>query len=155
MSKTLSNIEYYKSYYRDEIAKRAWSLYNDDLSFYRKKMELDKSALDSIKEPAKPIYISVQKSKGKDDSNIKGGDFPVLYPNPFKDEINVLFSMETKQNVTFLVYGMDGKLFDMQNLGVLDAGRHNCRIMLYLPKGEYLFVLKKGGTKISNIIIKK
>ena len=49
MSKTLSNLDYYKSYYKDDIAKRAWALYNDDLVYYRKKMELNESSLDLIK----------------------------------------------------------------------------------------------------------
>jgi len=49
MSKTLSNLDYYKSYYRDALAKRAWVLYNDDLTYHRQKMGLKESSLDSIK----------------------------------------------------------------------------------------------------------
>ncbi|MDR2510948.1 MAG: hypothetical protein LBC89_00465 [Bacteroidales bacterium] len=49
MSQTLSNLNYYKSYYRDEVAKRAWLVYNDDLLYYRQQMQLTEESLDSIK----------------------------------------------------------------------------------------------------------
>jgi len=49
MSRTLSNLDYYKSYYKDALAKRAWILYNDDLIYHRQKMGLKESSIDSIK----------------------------------------------------------------------------------------------------------
>jgi hypothetical protein len=49
ISKTLENPDYYIHYYKDEIAKRAYFLYCDDLAYYRKKMKLNESSLASIK----------------------------------------------------------------------------------------------------------
>ncbi|MDR0830502.1 MAG: hypothetical protein LBN95_10405 [Prevotellaceae bacterium] len=49
MSKTLTNLDYYKNYYRNALAKRAYIMYNDDLAFYSEKMGLSGASLDSIK----------------------------------------------------------------------------------------------------------
>ena len=49
MNKSLENPEYYTHYYKDEIAKRAYLLYNDDLAYFRHKMRLNENSLESIK----------------------------------------------------------------------------------------------------------
>jgi hypothetical protein len=82
-------------------------------------------------------------------------DFVVAYPNPFDGEINILFSMEEEQNVILSVYGVNGMLFDRQNLGILQEGKHNYLLKLSAPKGQYMLVLQKGNRMISNLIIKK
>jgi hypothetical protein len=108
-----------------------------------------------LKEPSKPLYISVQKNKRSNNAAEQEKDFLTVYPNPFEDKINILFSVQSEQNVTLSVYDMNGTLYDHQNLGTLPAGKHNYLLALTAPKGEYLIVLQKGDKKISNIIIKK
>ena len=107
-----------------------------------------------LKEPGKPLYISLQKSKIEQDAKLKK-DFIIAYPNPFDGEINILFDLEKEQNVTISVYGINGALFDRQNLGALQSGQHNYLLALTAPKGQYMLVLQTGNKKISNIIIKK
>ncbi|MCL2072338.1 MAG: hypothetical protein FWH18_00295 [Marinilabiliaceae bacterium] len=48
MSKTLENPDYYLVYFQDEIAKRAWTIYHEDLGYYLEEMELNDSTLESI-----------------------------------------------------------------------------------------------------------
>ena len=108
-----------------------------------------------LKEPRKPLYISLQKSKVADNAGQQGKDFMITYPNPFDNEINILFSLENEQNVTLSVYGINGMLLDSQNLGILTAGKHNYLLTFSAPQGQYLLVLQKGNRKISNLIIKK
>ncbi|MCL2072500.1 MAG: hypothetical protein FWH18_01125 [Marinilabiliaceae bacterium] len=55
MSATLKDIEYYKHYYKDAIAKRAWVLYHEDLFFYEEEMELAESTLESVKPDLKEL----------------------------------------------------------------------------------------------------
>ena len=47
MSQTLSNLDYYRNYYSDALEKRAWALYNDNLTYHRQK--IGESSLDLIK----------------------------------------------------------------------------------------------------------
>ncbi|MDR2510947.1 MAG: T9SS type A sorting domain-containing protein [Bacteroidales bacterium] len=133
-----------------------------------------------LKEPRKPLYISLQKSKFTEkreketdivefadkieeekgvstfvDKAKEEKDFMVAYPNPFDSEIHILFSMEEAQNVILSVYGANGTLFDQQNLGILPEGKQNYLLTLFAPKGPYLLVLQKGNRKFSNLIIKK
>jgi len=70
-----------------------------------------------LKEPGKPLYISLQKRSFIQNTELIK-DFFIAYPNPFDGEINILFSLENDQNVTIYVYGINGMLFDHQNLGV-------------------------------------
>jgi hypothetical protein len=164
-----------------------------------------------LKEPSKPLYISLQKKKfpGKEEKDFKQvadkeekdlmkvagnnekelakfvdkeekdkkvveftdaageeknfvqfaekteNDVMIAYPNPFGSEINILFSLDEEQNVTFWVYSVNGMLFDRHNLGILPEGKHNYLLKLSAPKGQYLLVLQKGNDKITNLIIKK
>jgi len=110
-----------------------------------------------LKEPGKPLYISVQRNKvtGNAETEKQNRDFFITYPNPFDSEINILFSLENEQNVTLSVYGINGMLLDSQNLGILTAGKHNYLLTFSALQGQYLLVLQKGDRKISNLIIKK
>ena len=136
-----------------------------------------------LKEPGKPLYISLQKRNFTDNTGENEGeetpaveavkslaaepaeattpsekeskDFFIAYPNPFDSEINLLFSLENEQNVTLTVYGINGKLIDRQNLGVLPEGTHNYLLAFSAQPGQYLLVLQRGDRKISNLIIKK
>jgi hypothetical protein len=107
-----------------------------------------------LKEPGKPLYISLQKSKFEQSTDLHK-ELIIAYPNPFADDINILFSLEKEQNVTISVYGVNGILFDSQNLGVLQAGQHNFLLSLNAPKGQYLLVVQKDNKKLSSLIIKK
>ena len=49
MSRTLENLEYYIHYYKEEIAKRAYLLYNEEESRYRQKMGISDYSLETIK----------------------------------------------------------------------------------------------------------
>ena len=108
-----------------------------------------------LKEPSKPLYISLQKSKVAGNAEQQNRDFFITYPNPFDSEINILFSLENEQNVTLSVYGINGVLLDSQSLGVLSEGKHNYLLTFSALQGQYLLVLQKGNKKISNLIIKK
>jgi len=107
-----------------------------------------------LKEPGKPLYISLQKSKIAENEAEQNKETFIAYPNPFASAINILFTLKTEQNVTILVYGINGKLFDRQNLGILEEGNHNYQLTLIAPKGQYLLVLQTGDKKITNLIIK-
>ena len=107
-----------------------------------------------LKEPGKPLYISLQKFKFEPKvEQIK--ENIIAYPNPFDGEINILFSLEKEENITILVYSVNGMLFDQKYLGILQPGEHNYLLSLNAPKGQYLLVLQKGNKKITNLIIKK
>jgi len=106
------------------------------------------------KEPGKPLYVSLQKNKFSQ-STIQTEEFFITYPNPFDGEINILFYLENEQNVKFSVYGINGKLYDSQNLGLLKAGTHNYLLALAAPKGQYMLVLQTDKKKKSNLITKK
>lgn len=107
-----------------------------------------------LKEPGKPLYVSLQKSRFPSEDDPATENVTVS-PNPSDGEINILFSLETEQTVTISVYGVNGILFDRRNLGILQAGRHNYLLTLDAPKGQYLLVLQRGDKKNSNLIIKK
>ena len=106
------------------------------------------------KEPGKPLYISVQKNKTAQNAD-QNSEFIIAYSNPFEDDINILFSLESEQNVTLLVYGANGLLFDRQNLGLLPVGQHNYLLALAAQKGQYQIVVQTGDKNNSNLIIKK
>ena len=107
-----------------------------------------------LKEPGKPLYVSLQKSNITQNVTLKK-EFIVAYPNPFDGEINILFDLKKEQNVTISVYGINGTLFDSQNLGILQAGQHDYLLSLDAAKGQYMLVLQIDDKKITNLIIKK
>ena len=107
------------------------------------------------KEPSKPLYVSLQKSKIAEKVIEQEKEFLIAYPNPFDGEINILFSLEKEQNVTISVYDVNGNLYDRQILGFLHAGQHNYQLALSAPQGQYLLVVETDNKKITNLIIKK
>ncbi|MCL2073817.1 MAG: T9SS type A sorting domain-containing protein [Marinilabiliaceae bacterium] len=107
------------------------------------------------KEPGKPLYISLQKNKVAPNAVILEKDFLIAYPNPFDGEINILFSIESEQNISISVYDINGNLFDQQNLGILYAGQHNYQLALSAPKGQYMLVVQLENKKFTHLIIKK
>ncbi|MCL2072504.1 MAG: T9SS type A sorting domain-containing protein [Marinilabiliaceae bacterium] len=107
------------------------------------------------KEPSKPLYISLQKSKSAETQLETEKDFFIAYPNPFENNINIIFTLEKEMNVIISVYEATGKLFDRQSIGVLQTGQHNYLLALSAPKGQYMLVVQTGDNKISSLIIKK
>lgn len=49
MSITLTNENYFSRYFKGEIEKRAWIIYQDDLSYYRNAVKLSQNVLNDIK----------------------------------------------------------------------------------------------------------
>lgn len=77
-----------------------------------------------------------------------------IYPNPVKDNANISFNLNKKENVEINVFNLSGKLVKSINLQSLPAGNQktviNCSS---LDKGVYIVQLKAGNKTTSSKFI--
>ncbi|MCD4747555.1 MAG: T9SS type A sorting domain-containing protein [Bacteroidales bacterium] len=68
------------------------------------------------------------------------------YPNPFKENTNINFSIPHKSNVIIKVYNILGKEVTSKYLGILDKGTHNTEFSaINLQTGIYYYSLLVNG----------
>ena len=111
------------------------------------------------KEPEKPMYVTLQQDLSENQNFTNNQKITnsrlIVYPNPFDSELNLLFDLASSSNVIAEIYGTNGVRYVHTDFGQLDAGRHNYILDINIPKGQYIFTLKKGSSVHSEIINKK
>jgi hypothetical protein len=69
-----------------------------------------------------------------------------VFPNPFNGKTTVSYWLPAQDNVTFSVYNSTGQLVRSEDLGTLQAGKHEFFLESNgLPSGIYLLELKAGS----------
>ncbi|MCD4745190.1 MAG: T9SS type A sorting domain-containing protein [Bacteroidales bacterium] len=94
----------------------------------------------------KENYIYVYDSVGTYISEQTKPEIINCFPNPFKDNTNISFSIPHKANVIIKVYNVLGKEVTSKALGILDKGIHNAEFSaINLKTGIYYYSLLVNG----------
>ena len=105
------------------------------------------------KEPEKLMYITLQKLNEEIKTPDTSSRF-LVFPNPFIREMNLSFNLKKQEEVKVYIYSLKGILQVVQNLGILESGRHDYIIDLNLPSGQYIVQLIKKSGKSTSIVNK-
>jgi hypothetical protein len=131
------------------------------------------------KEPDKPMYISLtrvsrkqankysnseqkvnkQKSTMADTSSLhhpitSSPDF-AAYPNPFSNDLNVSFTLQSSCEVRLAVISLEGRVLQQLMAEKLDAGQHLNNFSLNVQAGIYIVKLYAGNNENSIIVVKQ
>lgn len=78
-----------------------------------------------------------------------------VYPNPFKEEFEVEFSLENEEIISIGIYDVTGRKVKDLYSGLLKSGLHNLDIDASdIAKGSYFIELKLNDSSFRKIIIK-
>ena len=78
-----------------------------------------------------------------------------VYPNPFKEEFEVEFSLENEEIISIVIYDVTGRKVKDLYSGLLKSGLHNLDIDASdIAKGSYFIELKLNDSSFRKIIIK-
>jgi len=119
----------------------------------------------SRNEPEKPIYISLVRnapvikisSSSLDTINLKVSQVSELkvYPNPFKNSLQVCFNIKKQSLVEISIVDMTGKIVYIENPKLFTIGNYNLPIQANLKLGAYLLTLRCNGEIKSSVIVKQ
>jgi hypothetical protein len=78
------------------------------------------------------------------------------FPNPFKNSLNINFSLSEKSDINIHIYNLLGETLYTQNLSNMVPGRYEFPITLNnLSKGYYVYSITSNKGKISGKIIQE
>ena len=78
-----------------------------------------------------------------------------VFPNPFKNEINITYKTIHNSEVTLSIYASNGNLVLHKNIGNKTPGNFNEKVQLSLAPGQYIVKLMIGSEAYTQIIIKQ
>ena len=78
-----------------------------------------------------------------------------VFPNPFKNEINLSYQVSEEDDVSLYVYDITGNLVLQKAFGHQAKGSYLEKIQLYSAPGQYVLRLVIGNDAYSKIIIKQ
>jgi uncharacterized protein len=122
--------------------------------YYPVSLVLSKSANDNSK-VAQNTNDKTEKNAEKtiNTSEIAEVGTLIAYPNPFDNEINVVFSLVTDGDAVLKVTAIDGQVLYHKNLKDLKTGSHSIVIPLAVASGEYIVSLEVAhNIKTFNIV---
>jgi hypothetical protein len=78
------------------------------------------------------------------------------FPNPFRDDLNIRFSLEKENNVLIKILSLLGELATKPLEQKYEHGIHNCRFDLsHLPAGVYICKIEMGETIEHKLVVKQ
>jgi hypothetical protein len=85
---------------------------------------------------------------------VVGADFESIRPNPFRDEVTLVFGLKKETRVELSVFGLDGRQIAILADRTMTSGRHEVRWNpkengQQLPAGIYIVRLQTGQGTIS------
>lgn len=107
-----------------------------------------------LKEPERPMYLElrrVDRELSRLDSCV---NTIVVSPNPFLHDINATFELMENGEVSIRIYNKSGLLVYKENLGFLEAGKHNVSITPKLKNDMYVLHVKADQQVFRAIIVK-
>lgn len=78
-----------------------------------------------------------------------------VYPNPFKNEINVTYKTSDSSGITLYIYNANGSLIIQKSLGTKPTGTYTEKVSLDPTPGQYVVRLVIGTEAYAQIIIKQ
>ncbi len=78
-----------------------------------------------------------------------------VFPNPFKNEINISYRVNEESETRVLVYSATGSLVLQKSLGVKTPGKHLEKLQFETIPGQYVLRLVIGNEAYAKIIIKQ
>ena len=78
-----------------------------------------------------------------------------VYPNPFKDELNIRFYQPNESVMKVAVYDTKGRCVQLLLLGNDAVGEQNATIRLALGSGTYVLKVLAGNKDYQTVIIQK
>lgn len=105
--------------------------------------------------PNNTIIADNIKSKNEDIPEIEDRSAVIaMYPNPFTDEVNVLYKTIVSNEVQISVYSLNGTLICDKKRGTIRAGNYSDKIRIPGNDGAYIIKVKIGPDIFSKTIIK-
>ncbi|NJK83431.1 MAG: T9SS type A sorting domain-containing protein [Saprospiraceae bacterium] len=65
-----------------------------------------------------------------------------LFPNPTREEINLVYTLQQPDSVDIAVFDLNGKLLQQLDIGQMPSGRFQAHLPLHLPSGSYWLKLR-------------
>jgi hypothetical protein len=78
-----------------------------------------------------------------------------VFPNPFKNEINISYRVNDESEARLFVYSATGSLVLQKSLGVKTPGNYREQLQLQTIPGQYIVRLVVGAEAYAKIIIKQ
>lgn len=107
-----------------------------------------------VMEPNQPMYISLRKNDVTLEDSKKDNSF-IVYPNPFKEGINISFYQSLESDVKVAIYETTGKLVQFESLGKFGVGQQQIALSTQIPSGTYVLKLFANQKEYSTVIIRK
>jgi hypothetical protein len=116
-------------------------------------------------EPEKPVYIYLvrntpvakQELSSTESLKVKASSASELkvYPNPFKNSLQVSFSLNQNSRVEISIADLTGRIVYLETPRSLTMGKYNFTIQTNLQLGAYLLTLNSNGQVSSTVIVKQ
>jgi hypothetical protein len=112
-------------------------------------------------EPEKPLYITVSRDAltGSNtvpaDTKINSDQVFLAYPNPFKNELNLVFSLDKTASVLVTVYSISGKKVYEANFSACPQGSNTLILPLIINPGIYNVTIQYGCTVLTRTVVKQ
>ncbi len=111
-----------------------------------------------LKEPERPMYIELSRVSDIDISfNKEDERFTriIAMPNPFSNEFCASFELQEQCDAQIRIFDQAGKMVFIENIGIIDSGKHNVMIAPQIKDGTYVLNIKAGKQILRTIIVKK
>jgi hypothetical protein len=114
---------------------------------------------ESTMEYEKPVFVSLVKNDAVGIHDITDEtEKPVsdlcIFPNPFRDQINISFTLKTESDVSAMVYSIDGRKLHQADFGRLNSGENIQNLNLNLPGGIYIVKIICPSASVTTMIVK-
>ena len=111
----------------------------------------------ALKEPHQPTRLILSKKVTEKDILSKEKEFfsnLQVYPNPFKEQLNVEFTIAHTEKVTVKIIAMDGQIYYVSPTTELQDGSYRFPIQINPPSGTYIVSLSTSTETKSVQVIK-
>lgn len=110
-------------------------------------------------EPERPIYLSLKKNEDNKElmkgTQVQGITDLIAFPNPFKNQLKVIFMLSENSNVQLELLNTNGSCVYKAYSDNLPSGQNSLTANVLLPTGSYILLLKTKHYQASTMVVKE